>query len=557
MKRRLFASILATAMIATTISCSTERTKAPTGDMVDTLNLAMGGSTAFTQNFNPFSPAANKSPLMNFIYEPLIRVDRSDANKIKPWLAESYDFSEDGKTLTFELRDDVTWTDGEPLTADDVKYSLELPSETEGLAAAPIPDLKSIETPDEHTVVVTYSQPQLHDLANYGKMPRTIVPEHVWKEENPVKWTNKEPVGSGAFTLESFGPQAILLQVRDDYWNGEFNGVEHVRIKPFGSEESGKQMLLKNEISWAGMSWQNYQDDFVGADPENNHYSVYPAGFSLGILFNTKKGPTTDVHLRRALYAALDSDKLTQLYDSGIKAAGPTGLEPDTWEPYLPEDLRGVRHKPDAELAKSELQASGFTVKDGTLTKGGKSFPLTLKTNSDDASWNAYGPSMKEQWKEVLGLDVKISDNPGQQWQRDLTNGDFQMIQQYLVSGDDIWTSLDTALNSEYVQPIGTQSFANQGRYSNPEVDKLLGEMSKTLDEAELQESTFRLAEIITDEVPYAPLHSAAYFVNVNATDWVGWPDPENATYIPHITQPVDATITMQNLKPNATKSAE
>jgi peptide/nickel transport system substrate-binding protein len=559
MKKRIIAVILALALTATGAACSTERTKTPQGggNVVDTLHLAMGGATSYVQNFNPFSPAANKSPLMNLVFEPLVRVNRADAMKVEPWLAESYEFSEDGKTLTFDLRDDVTWSDGEPLTSADVKYTLELPNTTEGLAVAPIPSLDSIETPDEHTVIVQYTDPQLHDLANYSKIPRAIVPKHLWEEQDPVKWTNKEPVSTGAFTLESFSPQALRLQVRDDYWNGKFNGVKHVEINPFASEDAGKQMILKNEISWAGMGWQNYDQDFVAADPDHNHYWIYPAGFSTGMLYNMKKGPTTDVHIRRALYAAIDSDKLSQLNKVGTKAASPTGLEPDTWGSFLPPELADTRHQADAQLAKSELEASDYSVKDGKLTKDGKSYPLTLTTNSDDNGWNTFGPAMQDQWKEVLGLEVKIKSVPGQQWARDLGTGEFQLIQQYLLSGDDVWASLNAQLNSSYLAPIGEAAVANQGRYENKEVDQHLAEMGQTLDEAELQEKTAAITAIVADEVPYAPLHSAAYFVNVNSTDWIGWPDPGSAAYIPHITQPVDATITIQNLKPNPEQAGQ
>ncbi|QDP96026.1 ABC transporter substrate-binding protein [Microlunatus elymi] len=556
MKSRIIAVVLALALIVSGAACSTERTKSPTGQVVDTLKLAMGGATSYTQNFNPFSPAANKSPLMNLIFEPLIRVNRADAMKVEPWLAKSYEFSSDGKKLTFHLRDDVTWSDGQPFTSADVKYTLELPTTTNGLAVAPIPDLGSIETPDEHTVVVNYTKPELHDLTNYSKIPRAIVPKHLWEKQDPVKWTNKEPVSTGAFTLESFSPQSIRLKVRDNYWNGKFNGVKHVEIKPFASEESGKQMLLKNQITWAGMSWQNYQTDFVGADPQHNHYWTYPAGFSTGLLFNMKKGPTTDVHIRRALYAAINADDLSKLFNSGTKTANPTGLEPDTWGSYLPSDLANVRHQQNVELAKSELKASDYTVENGTLTKGGKSYPITLITNSDDSTWNTYGPAVQEQFKQVLGLKVKLNAEPGQSWSRDLGNGDFQMIQQYLLSGDDIWASLNAQLNSSYVVPIGKTAVANQGRFENPQVDKLLNQMAQTLDTNALKQRTAEISKIIVDQVPYAPLHSATYYVNVNSTDWIGWPDPKSAEYIPHITQPVDATITIQHLKPNPEKAA-
>src|SRR5690625_4258699 len=81
MKKRIIAAALTLALSASAAACSTERTRETDADTVDTVTLAMGGATSYVQNFNPFSPAANKSPLMNLVYEPLVRVNRADAMK--------------------------------------------------------------------------------------------------------------------------------------------------------------------------------------------------------------------------------------------------------------------------------------------------------------------------------------------------------------------------------------------------------------------------------------------------------------------------------------------
>lgn len=107
--------VLATAMIAATGACSTERSSKSSGEKVDTVKIATGPPT-FTQNFNAFSPTSKKGPGINHFYEPLVRIDATDGNKAKPWLSKSFEYSDGGKTLTFKLRDDVNWSDGKPLT---------------------------------------------------------------------------------------------------------------------------------------------------------------------------------------------------------------------------------------------------------------------------------------------------------------------------------------------------------------------------------------------------------------------------------------------------------
>lgn len=547
--------IIALAVITVAGACSTERSSNKSGQKVDTLNIATTGPT-FSRNFNSFSPASNKSFGHDYVYEPLVRVDHTDSNKVKPWLAKSFHYSNSGKTLTFKLRHDVKFSDGKSLTSEDVKYTLELPHKTKGLGAAPVPSLKTVTTPDKHTAVVHYAKPQLHDLANYGDDPRLIVPAHVWKKHNPKKWTNPNPVGTGPWTLDSFGAQSIKFKARSNYWHGKFHGVKYVNVKAYGDEGSGKQMLLKNKATWAGMSWQNYKKDFVQKDPKHNKLWVYPLGNTEGVMFNAKKAPTNNIHIRRALYAAVSSNALIKLYDYGQEAANPTGLGSNVWGRYMPSNLRHKQHHQNASKARAELHDSGYKVHNGELKKNGKSYRLTLKTNSDYGNWNAYIPGMKSQWKKTLGLKVKIKKAPSDQWSDYEQNGDFQMLYDNPINGgDDIWSALHTQLSSDYLKPLGKAANGNYGRYNNTKINKQIDQMAKTRKPKKLKKYATKIEKTVVDEVPYAPMHTSATVSDINTTDWKGWPDADHAKYLAHLEgQGPDATLTIQNLKPNATK---
>lgn len=403
-----------------------------------------------------------------------------------------------------------------------------------------------------------YSDPELHDLTNYGgKGTRMIVPAHIWKKHNPVKWTNKKPVGTGPYTLESFGAQSVKLKVRDDYWHGSFNGVKHVNIKAFGSDSADQQMMLKNKLSWSTVCWKDYKKDFIKQDPEHNRYYVAPeggTGGTEGIVFNTAKKPTSNVHIRRALYAAIDSHALVQLFDYGEKAANPTGLDGKYWGDYMPASLRNARHEQDTDKATTELKASGFKVKNGKLVKGGKSFPLTLRINADSTNWSAWAPALKSQWKHVLGLNVSIKKSPLDQLGEYQQDGNFQMLYDFLNNQSDIWSSLHSQLSGSYRKPLGQAANGNYGRYHNDKVDTLLAKMAHTRDPKKLQSSVSKIVRIVTQDVPYAAVDSSPGCVEVNSTDWSGWPDPDHLTYWPHTLWGPDATLTIQHLKPNSRK---
>lgn len=551
-KTTLTIGAISLTVIAVSAACSTQHTNHSSSKKVDTLNIPETTPT-FTRNFNTFSPTSKKSPAINLFYEPLVRIDYTHSNQVKPWLAKSFHYSNGGKTLTFKLRHHVKFSDGKPLTSKDVKYSLELPTKTKGLGAAPIPHLKHVTTPDKHTAVVHYTKPELHDLANYGDDPRLVVPAHIWKHHNPKKWTNPKPVGTGAFTFESFGAQNIKLATRKQYWHGKFHGVKHVQFKASGSEESTKQRLLKNKVTWTQMSWPNYKNDFVKKDPQHNHYwTSYPRGGGYeGIVFNMKKSPTRNVHVRRALYSALNSSKILSLFRAGQKRANATGLNGSVWQKYMPAKLRQKRHKQSIEKAKSELKASGYKVKDGKLAKHGKTYPLSLRTNSDYSSWNAYVPGMKRQWEKTLGLKVTTKKSREEQLGEYQENGDFQMMVDFIDNGKDIWSSLHTQLSSDYRKPLGQTANGDYGRYKNAEVDHLLDRMANTRQSSKLKRYTAKIARIVEKDVPYGPLWGGSSFVDVNSTDWTGWPKPGETEYIPDMGAPADNTMTIQQLKPN------
>lgn len=544
--------VLALAVVAAVGACSTQHTKHRSGDKVDTLKIATGPPT-FTRNFNPFSPTSKKGPGINHFYEPLVRVDSTDANKVKPWLAKSFHYSDGGKTLTFKLRRDVKFSDGKPLTAQDVKYTLELPDKTKGLGAAPVHNLKNVTTPNKHTAVVHYSKPELHDVSNYGDDPRLIVPAHVWNKHDPKKWTNKNPVGTGPFRLEAFGPQSIKLKSHHNYWHGHFHGVKHVEIKAFGSEESGKQMILKNKATWAGMSWQDYKDQFV-QENKHNHYHRYPDGSSLGLRFNEAKAPTDNVHIRRALYASLDSTTLIKLFNDGSPTANPTGLEPKVWGKYQTSDLRRKRHKQNVKEAKSELQTSGYKVRNGKLVKGNKHRRLVLRTNADYAPWKAWASGLRSQWEKTLGLRVRVKQSPDEQLGQSKEDGDFDILFDFLMQGQDIWSVFNDELSSDSYKPVGTRANGDFSRFRNSNVDKLLQRMARSRNHKKLKKNAVKIQHKIIDDVPVGPLFSLDTFGVINSSDWSGWPDPNHPKYYAHIKKTVDNNLTIQNLKPNATK---
>src|SRR5260370_23746202 len=117
-------------------ACSSSPTQSSSSKGSGTLTIAFGNNTPFADDFNPFSPTA-QLPAQGLIYEPLWFFDMADSSQTHPWLASSYAWSNGGKTLTFDLRQGVKWSDGPPFTTAAVAYTFNLTKATPALNQTP------------------------------------------------------------------------------------------------------------------------------------------------------------------------------------------------------------------------------------------------------------------------------------------------------------------------------------------------------------------------------------------------------------------------------------
>src|SRR5262249_51877869 len=156
------------------------------------------------ENFNPLNSGNNSLPgTQGMIYETLLYFNRLDGS-VHPWLASNYQWASDGSSVTFTLRPDVTWSDGQPLTSDDVVYSFNISKQYPALDLNSLwKTIRSVSNPDAHTVVVTFSHPASPMLWYVGGQTY-IIPKHIWQRVgDPTMSTNDHPVGTGPFLLTS------------------------------------------------------------------------------------------------------------------------------------------------------------------------------------------------------------------------------------------------------------------------------------------------------------------------------------------------------------------
>ncbi|MGW1005041.1 ABC transporter substrate-binding protein [Streptomyces sp. NPDC002520] len=549
-RRRLGAAGIAIALTLGAGACTGGTTESANGTASGgrALTMTAGAVTTWVRNFNIYSPASDKSPAPRVIFEPLVRVDYTKGAKIDPWLAKSFDWNKDGTELTFHLRSDVSWSDGQKFDADDVVFTLQLMLDKPELNLAGV-SYKKVTKVDAHTVKVTWDHPAYAELNSFGAGNLDIVPKHQWAGKDLKSWTNPEPVGTGPYTVGGFSSQQVTYRARDHYW-GKPVAVPTIKI-PALLGDATKPKLLSGELDLATAAWANADKEFVAKNPKTNLYHVYAQGGSTALYFNNAVAPYNNVHVRRAISAAVDAEKMLALSDTGQAAANITGLDEQTYSDLIAKQYRGKTNKQDVGLARKELAASGYQVKDGKLVKDGKSYPLELKFIQEYANWQAFARGFADQARKSLGLAVKLSPVQSSSFDPEVNEGDFGMAFNYAGSGKGVYNSYSSMLDSKYAKPIGQNSnFNDTVRWRDPKTDELLDQLRRTDDPERIKSLTAQLENIVAEQVPLRPLFQTVWFVDINAGRWRGWPEPGKSGYVPHFINGPDFTMTLQNLKP-------
>ncbi|MFG1945444.1 ABC transporter substrate-binding protein [Nonomuraea sp. NPDC048826] len=545
-------ALLLTACSPGTAGGTQETGAGSTGGAADSISLRVNNATTYSRNFNIYSPSTDIAPQISLIYEPLVRRNVFKGGQLEPWLAESWEWSDGDKTVTLKLRTDVKFSDGTPMTSKDVAFTLNIPLKHPELNTGG-QTYVSAEATDDHTVVVKWKKPAQLDFYRFalgvtGFAPR-IVPEHIWKDQDLKTWTNPDPVGTGVAKLTQFTPQQFTLETREDYWGGRFP-MKTIKIVATGSDDQTKARLLKGDIDFATISWPNAEQEYMARNPKTNVYKTFHTGGEESLLFNMDKAPFDDVNVRRALAMSLDRSSLLKLAPTGQEPANACGLEPAVYADFMAPECK--QQALDAEGAKKALADGGWTVQDGQLAKDGKTYPLSVKVVQEYANWMAYGKGMQDQWKTNLGLDVKVTAVPEENYDPQLNDGDYDMALYWTGGSNGLYSVFTDQLDPETYVPIGKDAqYQNQGRWKDESTGPLLDRLRTTVGDPEAQkEIGYQLQKVVLDQVPYSPMFTADWFIEMNQARWVGWPEAGSTQHVPHSGIGPDIVLTLKGLKP-------
>ena len=468
---------------------------------------------------NPIlSSETGASLVEGFIFPALLGQDAFTGEIVPTEMAESWESSEDSLTWTFHLRQGLTWSDGDPIDAADFKFSYEaIASDKVESPRKYITDfIKSIETPDPQTVVVTFNAVRCDALQQGLGLP--WLPSHLYKADfsDISQYNENPPVTAGPFKFKEWvHDDHLTLERNADYWKGAPNMDGWIyKVVP---DPGGRLGQLQNgEVDRIGIQPEQlttveldpnlkvfkYKDDgydYIGlnmANPENPQ----PGEDENGKLIEQKPHPILgDRQVRQAIAYGLDYDAIINKVFLGQGYRMAANVLPAIEWAY-DKDLQPYPYDP--EKSKQLLEESGWkdSDSDGIREKDGKKLSLRLMTNAGNTTREDLGVLVQDQLKQV-GFDIQFE---AIEWGAMLEQMDGQTYDMVIIG----WTGLGSDPNDDAFwhtnQDVPGSGFNNVS-YHNPELNKLLEEGVSVpgCDTAKRAPIYKKIQQIIHDDVPY------------------------------------------------------
>ncbi len=483
----------------------------------------VGGS--FTQNMSPYSPNVNVG-ILSLVYENLEYVNGVTGQET-PVLATGHQYSADNKSLTFNIRQGVQWSDGQPFSANDVAFTFNLLKQYPGADGSGLwQHLTSVTASDANTVVMTFKDV---DTALLPFIEGTyIVPQHLFASVgDPTQYINAQPVGTGPMMLKSFNAQQITYVKNPKFWDASQVKVDELDYPAVNSNGSAILKLASHQADWAGVFDPSLNTAFVQKDPAHNHIYMVPV-VPVMIIPNLTDPLLSQLPVRQAISAALDRQQMSVSGEAGLEqVASPTGLIPGQ-EAYLDPKYNGslpTYGAADPTTADQILTQAGFTKgADGIYAKGGKKLSFKVTVPGDYSDYVA-DLQIASQSLKAAGIDLQLNEVSDTDFHNDRAMGNFQLLMSGGFFGPTPYYYFEPLLHSTH---IGGANGTDWSQWKDATTDSLLNQYSATSDPAQQKQIIQQLSNIMATQLPVIPVLDAIQFFEYTTTNWTGWPTPQN-----------------------------
>lgn len=479
----------------------------------DTLVIGMSNAPNSQNPF--FAQGASETWAMSFFYETLL--NQVSATEFVPRLGEFE--TEDNQTFTVSLNPDAMWTDGEPVTADDLAFTLntiahpdtlvtvgakiamlEGTDET-GKMSEGMEELPSIDIIDEHTLQLKTKVPvDINYISEQLGTGVKVVPEHIFKDIPKAELHNSEPatnptVFNGAYKFVEYEEENYLhMTANEDYYRGAPK-IKDIYIRVLSNEAMVTELQSGgiHMVSQGGFGDIPHQDIPMISEVGNLVVEESSSPNVQYLIMNNEDPRFKDVHVRQAMAYALDLDMAIEnlLLGSGEVLASPYSSANET---YKADDLDPYPYDP--ELARELLEEADFDF----------SQPVELGVPTGNTIREQMG-DLVEQWLEAVGMEVNQTRYDFTTWTNYIREGNFDI---------GLW-GMGHTYEPDLTPLIGTGGTSNYSGYSNEEMDALLAEGAAAVEFEDRYPIYEKVQKLFKEDAPIIPLYSeAVYSVQVD-----------------------------------------
>ncbi|MGV3522596.1 MAG: peptide ABC transporter substrate-binding protein [Candidatus Sericytochromatia bacterium] len=449
------------------------------------------------------SPAAQE--FYNLIFSGLIR--ENHLTGLEPDLVETVPTPANGMvkmlpsgemSVTYRLRNNLKWQDGQPLTADDIQFTWQVHTDP-AIKYPPTPgyeQIRLVEIVDPQTAVVHFHRA----YGDYYRLFRQVLPRHsfrspYWKfaADHPY---NRHPVGSGPFALKDWVKgESALLEANPLYHRAR----PHLDQLRFRFEADGFRGI-KEALNWAqdaeimrGMSLASY--DYLKNQPDLDLH-VVANGQIEEMLFNLQDPLMADRRIRRALAFATDRKAISDLLLGLTEPAYSDQLR-DSWK-YNPATERF--YSPDAQQARHNLAQAGWQGDSGIRQRNGQALDVELVIAQGNKSHQVVARYLQESWKQI-GVNLKVKTVSPEVLRELVPKGEYQLALATLTQHPG--ESSFKRWHSTQLPPQGM----NYARFSDYQVDEITRELQQTVNFSRQKALYHQLGTLLAEELPALPLY--------------------------------------------------
>lgn len=466
-----------------------------------------------------------------------------------PWLCTDYSYNDDFTELTFNFDPNVKWNDGEPMTSEDFKWTVDLLRDRKDLLGGGgdlTEFVKEVDASDPHVAVMKLTKP--NPRMHYGFIAVIlgafdIRPKHIWEGQDPTSFKDNPPVRTGPYTLKDAIPsqKMFVWEKNPDYWN-------KAKLDP--KPEFIIYQSTAEQADPAALAFERAEFD-VGSIDEQHAAQLrsqgYPALITTqfndpcprALLLNNDadRGLIADPKMHWAINYLIDREKMgSKVWPVDVAPAQYPWADyasNEQWEiPEVAEKYKFEFNPAKAEELLDEIAPKGG---DGKRMYKGKQAHISFITpDPTDGDVYALGKLIVEELKKV-GLSANMRSLSGSVFDEKKQLGEFDVTVEWSC-----WVSSDPEqlyrdLESSRATPVGKNAVGkNPTRFRNDEMDTLskkLANLDPTGDEA--QPLLKRALEIYFEYLPIAPIIQTGYPQYFNTTFWKGWPTDDNLYQVP------------------------